>query len=127
MNKALVWLGCFVAGALAGFIVGRGWDEPAAASRAALPEPAADASRAAAASTGAAAAPNAAATAPSSRQTVEVPLKTTEPNDMPSRLPGLIPMPKATPSPGYAPAIDSGVVNQVDAGEVFNKQISRPS
>jgi hypothetical protein len=118
MRNPWIWLWCAAAGIVVGFIVGRGWNTPEVAVSA--PEVANNPA--------AAAAPQASpAPGEASRQfpgSSPAPPAQAPPADMPPPTPSA---PAEATKSGFAPPIDSGVVNSIDAGEVFSKHIARPS
>jgi hypothetical protein len=122
MKNPWIWAWFVAAGVVVGFIVGRGWDGPAEAPSTqvttvmnAVPE------------TG---------TPRGETASTATPSGSTAPQPRPAP-PGPAPAPAETPSlpepavsgtkSPFAPPVDSGVVTAVDAGEVFRKQIARPS
>jgi hypothetical protein len=119
MQNRLIWAACLAVGVAIGFFVGRGGNEPGGAAPVPAEVPG-DAGVAASSR------PSGQPTSPfaTAQRTDPAPATSTpRPPDAPNPA-----MPQAgeAKSP-FAPPVDSGVVNPVDAGEVFNKQIARAS
>ena len=124
MRRPMVWLSIFAAGIVFGIIVGRDWHEADAPEPRASPSannsgaPASPA-EAVLIETTSAKAPVVAARPPDPAQT-----GTANPG---AEGPAAPDMPVQSGKDAYALPVDSGVVSAIDAGDVFNKQIARPS
>jgi hypothetical protein len=121
MGRPMVWLGAFAAGIFVGFLVARAWDGEAAP-----PAPAAAANDPVAGHT---VADPASPARPPTPAVASSPVAK-PPSQLPAAAPAVAPEPVVSPpahGASFEPSVDSGVVIPIDAGEVFNKQIARPS
>jgi hypothetical protein len=129
MRRSLVWLWCFAAGIAVGFMAGRAWDDPVAPAGG---EPPSTNNPAAPAELPAQVHSPEPGSGPRSAEVAPPPTRTPPALDAPAEpvaptTPGLASVPVKAAPPPFEPSVDSGVVQAIDVGEAFAKQIARPS
>jgi hypothetical protein len=124
MRNRFLWLCLVGAGLIFGFIVGRGWNKPEAGAPATArsDNPAEPAPPANSTSTSSIFKPSSAPATAAAQKTAAP-----EPASAAVEPPASAPVPAKAGEDPFLPAVDSGVVNSVDAGATFNKMIARPS
>ncbi|HUQ11136.1 MAG TPA: hypothetical protein VM146_12545 [Steroidobacteraceae bacterium] len=124
MRNPWVWVWCLAAGIIVGFILGRGWqgpDDPAQTAPPALADAPDEPAAPAASSVAAIESPTAPVTVG------ERPAPPVSAATSPVEPPAASPAPAKPGEESFAPPVDSGVVNSIDAGATFNKMIGRQS